>query len=176
LNIFANYHSHVVAKATFVRNDQQIWSMLWRWALRRHPNKGARWIKEKYFKTRGTRNWVFTATETQEDGTKREITLLQESDTPIQRHVKIRADANPHDPKWEPYFESRWGKKMLNSSKGRVKLYRGWLRQDGLCPDCKEPIAMGTHWDVRPIVKRTEGGSDSANNLELHHPNCRRTR
>jgi RNA-directed DNA polymerase len=169
-----NYHSHVVAKQTFARVDAQIWSMLWRWAVRRHPNKGARWVKEKYFKTRGTRNWVFTAAEKQEDGTIRELTLLQESDTPIRRHVKIRADANPHDPKWEQYFESRWSKKMLNSSRGRVKLYRVWLRQDGLCPDCREPIAMGTHWVVRHIVKRTEGGSDAASNLELHHPSCHR--
>ena len=171
---WANYHSHVVAKQTFARVDAQIWSMLWRWAVRRHPNKGARWVKEKYFKTRGTRNWVFTVTEKQEDGTKRELILLQESDTPIQRHVKIKAGANPHDPEWEPYFESRWGKKMLNSSRGRVKLYRVWLRQDGLCPDCQEPIAMGTHWDVRHIVKRTAGGSDAASNLELHHPSCHR--
>jgi RNA-directed DNA polymerase len=101
---WANYHSHVVAKQTFARVDGHVWSMLWRWAVRRHPNKGARWVKEKYFKTRGTRNWVFTATEKQEDGTKRELTLLQESNTPIQRHVKIRADANPHDPAWEPYM------------------------------------------------------------------------
>jgi RNA-directed DNA polymerase len=173
---WANYHSHVVAKATFARNDSQIWSMLWRWAVRRHPNKGARWVKEKYFKTRGTRNWVFTATEKQEDGTERELTLLQESDTPIQRHVKIKANANPHDPKWEPYFESRWGKKMLNSSRGCAKLYRVWHRQDGLCPTCQERITKGTPWDVRYIVKRTEGGSDSASNLELHHLNCRRNR
>src|ERR1700693_487523 len=32
---WANYHSHVVAKETFARNDHQIWSMLWRWAVRR---------------------------------------------------------------------------------------------------------------------------------------------
>ena len=171
---WANYHSHVVAKETFARNDKQIWSMLWRWAVRRHPNKGARWVKEKYFKTRGARNWVFAVTEKQEDGTQRELTLLQESDTPIQRHVKIRANANPHDPEWEQYFESRWGKKMLNSSRGRAKFYRVWLRQDGLCPTCQEPIAKGTPWDVRYIVKRTEGGSDAASNLELHHPSCHR--
>jgi RNA-directed DNA polymerase len=173
---WANYHSHVVAKETFARVDANVWSMLWRWAVRRHPNKGARWVKEKYFKTRGTRNWVFTATEKQEDGTERELTLLQESDTPIQRHVKIKANANPHDPKWEQYFESRWGKKTLNSSRGRTKLYRVWLRQDRLCPTCQEPITKGTPWDVRHIVKRTEGGSDSASNLELHHLDCRRTR
>ncbi len=176
LHGWANYHSHVVAKETFARVDTNVWSMLWRWAVRRHPNKGARWVKEKYFKTRGTRNWVFTATEKQEDGTERELTLFRESDTPIQRHVKIKANANPHDPKWDRYFESRWGKKMLNSSRGRAKLYRVWLRQDRLCPACQEPITKGTPWDVRYIVKRTEGGSDSASNLELHHLNCRRNR
>jgi RNA-directed DNA polymerase len=173
---WANYHSHAVAKKTFARVDAHVWSMLWRWAVRRHPNKGARWVREKYFKTQGTRNWVFTATEKQEDGTKRELTLLQESDTPIQRHVKIKANANPHDPEWEQYFESRWGKKMLSSSRGRAKLYRVWQKQDGLCPTCQEPLTMGTRWCMRHIVKRTEGGSDAASNLELHHPNCHRNR
>ena len=57
---WANYHSHVVAKETFARVDATVWSMLWRWAVRRHPNKSARWVKQKYFKTRGSRNWVST--------------------------------------------------------------------------------------------------------------------
>ncbi|NMM26516.1 MAG: hypothetical protein HHJ12_04290 [Glaciimonas sp.] len=82
---WANYHSHVVAKETFGRVDTMVWSMLWRWAVRRHPNKGAGWVKEKYFKTRGTRNWVFAVTEQKEDGTKRERILMLESDMPIQR-------------------------------------------------------------------------------------------
>ena len=171
---WANYHSHVVAKKTFNRIDANVWSMLWRWAVRRHPNKGARWVKEHYFKTRGTRTWVFAATEEKEDGAKRERILLAESDTPIQRHIKIKADANPHDPQWEQYFESRWGKKMLNSSKGRGKLYRVWRRQDGMCCTCQKPITKNTPWDVRGIVKRTDGGSDAASNLQIHHLNCRR--
>jgi RNA-directed DNA polymerase len=172
---WANYHSHVVAKKAFDRVDHEVWSMLWRWAVRRHPNKGARWVKEKYFKTRGTRNWVFTVTEKQEDGTKRELTLLHESDTPIQRHVKIKAGANPHDPQWAPYFESRWGQKMLNSVRGRGKVYRVWLRQDGLCSNCQQPITMNTRWDVTHIVKQADGGTDAASNLQVNHLNCRRT-
>ncbi len=171
---WANYHSHVVAKETFARVDTNVWSMLWRWAVRRHPNKGARWVKEKYFKTRGTRNWVFAATEENEDGTRRDLILRKESDTPIHRHIKIKADANPHDPKWEPYFELRWGKKMLNSSKGRGKLYRVWRRQGGLCSTCQGSITKSTPWDVRHIVKPTQGGSDAASNLQMHHLNCRR--
>src|SRR6266849_10208367 len=171
---WANYHSHVVAKKTFVRNDANVWSLLWQWATRRHPNKGAQWVKEKYFKTRGARHGVFAATEKREDGTQRELILLNESDTPIQRHVKIKADANPHDRKWEQYFESRWGKKMLNSVRGRSKLYRVWLRQDGLCSNCQQPITMNTRWDVTHIVKQTDGGTDAASNLQVHHLNCRR--
>jgi len=141
---WANYHCHVVAKETFSRVDTQVWSMLWRWAARRHPNKGAQWIKEKYFKTKDSRSWIFTATEKQEGGKQRRLILVKEADTPIQRHVKIKADANPHDPQWEQYFETRWGKKMLGSSRGRAKLYRVWLSQDGKCSTCQEPITKGT--------------------------------
>ena len=171
---WANYHSHVVAKETFARVDAYVWSMLWRWAVRRHPNKGAGWVKAKYFKTRGARNWTFAATEQQEDGTRRDLILLRVSDTPIHRHIKIKADANPHDPNWGPYFESRWGKTMRRSSRDCGKLYRVWRRQDGLCSTCQASITKSTPWDVRRIVKRTQGGSDAASNLQMHHLNCRR--
>jgi hypothetical protein len=40
--------------------------------------------------------------------TKEGIQLAKMADTPIQRHVKIQAEANPYDPEWEPYFEKRW--------------------------------------------------------------------
>jgi RNA-directed DNA polymerase len=169
---WANYHSHAVAKEAFAKVDTYVWSMLWQWAVRRHPNKGVRWVKRKYFKSRGTRTWVFAATEQKEDGTQKNIILLKEMDTPIVRHIKIKAGANPHDPQWEPYFESRWGKKMLNSARGRAKLYRVWLRQDGMCPTCQEPITKGIPWDVRHIVKRADGGTDAASNLKMHHLNC----
>ena len=172
---WANYHSHVVAKKIFGRVDDAVWSMLWRWAVRRHPKKGARWVKNKYFTTTGLRDWVFAATEKKDDGTTRELILLKESDTPIKRHVKIQAAANPHDPQWERYFESRWGQKMLHSARGRGKLYRVWQRQDGLCSACQQPITKNTRWDVQHLVKRTDGGTDAASNLRMQHRNCRRT-
>jgi RNA-directed DNA polymerase len=171
---WANYHSHVVAKETFARNDNNIWSMLWQWATRRHPTKGAKWVKEKYFKTKGARHWVFAATEKREDGMHKEIILLNESDTPIQRHVKIQSAANPHDPKWEQYFETRWGRKMLNSVRGRKKLYGVWLRQDGTCPVCQERITKDSPWTVQHLVKRNDGGKDATSNTLMLHLNCRR--
>jgi len=169
---WANYHRHSVAKKTFARVDHEVWSMLWQWAVRRHPNKGNRWIKDKYFKTRIARNWVFTATEENKDGKQRDVVLFKESDIPIQRHVKIKAGANPHDSKWAGYFESRWGKKMLNSSRGRRKLYRIWLKQDRLCPDCQQLIKRNPPWGVRMIVKKVDGGTNAASNLQMHHLCC----
>ena len=115
---------------------------------------------------------MFTAIEKQKDGSRKEVVLLKEADTPIVRHVKIKAGANPHDPKWESYFEARWGRKTMNSPRGRVKLYRVWLRQDGLCSICQDPITPGSPWVTRFIVKKTEGGSDAAGNIQLHHPGC----
>ena len=39
--------------------DHRIWKMLWRWAKRRHPNKGKQWIVNKYRKTHKGRKWTY---------------------------------------------------------------------------------------------------------------------
>jgi len=57
---WANYHRHVVSKQTFKRVDHAIFQALWRWARRRHPSKGARWVRSKYFRTVGNQHWVFS--------------------------------------------------------------------------------------------------------------------
>jgi RNA-directed DNA polymerase len=115
---WANYHRIAVAKKVFSQIDKYVWTMLWQWAKRRHPNKGTRWVKEKYFKTRGARNWVFTATEEDE---RREWTLLKMADTPIKRHIKIQSAANPYDPKWGTYFKTRSERKKDRA--GRISKY-----------------------------------------------------
>jgi RNA-directed DNA polymerase len=78
-------------------------------------------------------------------------------------------------PKWAQYFESRWGKKMLKSSRGQSKLYRVWLRQDRLCPACQKPITKLTPWDVQYYVKKVDGGTDAARNLYMHHLSCHKS-
>ncbi|VVN80146.1 group II intron maturase-specific domain-containing protein [Pseudomonas fluorescens] len=37
---WANYHSHVVAKKVFNQVDSEVWTMLWRQAVRRRPRTG----------------------------------------------------------------------------------------------------------------------------------------
>lgn len=167
---WVNYHRHIVAKDVFASNDAQVWSTLWQWAKRRHLNKGAGWIKRKYFISRVSRNWVFSAKE--DSKCQKAVTLVSEADTPIQRHVKIRSDANPYDPKWEPYFEARWVKKIPFSSHGRKKLYRVWSHQNGNCSHCHDPITKERPWVVQYIVKKLDGGTDAASNLRMRHLSC----
>ncbi|MDG5822959.1 group II intron reverse transcriptase/maturase [Xylella fastidiosa] len=46
---WANFHRHIVAKKTFKSLDDHVWRALWKWALRRHPAKGKKWIRHRYF-------------------------------------------------------------------------------------------------------------------------------
>ncbi|MEX3614033.1 MAG: group II intron reverse transcriptase/maturase [Burkholderia gladioli] len=97
---WANYYRHVVSKRVFKAASSAIWQCLWRWAKRRHPNKGAHWVRRKYFRVVGARHWVFgTETgKTLSTGEPDLLTLYDIAGTPIRRHRKIKGAANPFDP------------------------------------------------------------------------------
>lgn len=102
---WAMYHRHIVAKATFSWVDAHIWQLLWKWARRRHPKKGARWTRNRYFRIVGYRSWVF-ATKNSTYG-DRPLELFRAATIPITRHVKIQGAAQPFDPEWEAYLARR---------------------------------------------------------------------
>jgi RNA-directed DNA polymerase len=109
-----------VAKQTFQYVDMRIFRMLWRWAKRRHPNKNAYWVKKKYFRTQGTRNWVFSARSRDREGDPVWVTLFYAAQMPIRRHVKIRAKATPYDPAYRAYFERRVRRKGFGGNQTGV--------------------------------------------------------
>jgi RNA-directed DNA polymerase len=171
---WANYHQNQVAKETFSKVDHFIWKMLWQWACRRHPNKPRRWIKDRYFKSEGLRNWVFGTMVKTEDGDVKMVKLVNASDTPIRRHIKIKAEAHPFNPAWEEYFESRHSLQMKESLRGKNKLLFLWYAQEGKCPNCNERITKDTGWSIHYIQRKTNGGKNIVTNLMLLHPNCHR--
>ena len=172
---WANYHRGAVAKETFAKVDHEIWKTLWQWAKRRHPNKGNRWVKDKYFITMENRNWVFSTNLTKGEGGTRMLKLILASDTKIIRHVKIKSNANPFDPAQENYFEKRLGERMNSGSvPGRVKWLRLWWRQDKGCPSCHGKITEETGWNIHHVIPKCEGGRDNISNLVMLHPNCHR--
>lgn len=171
---WADYHRTVVAKEAFSSMDNLIQRRLWMWAKRRHGHKSSTWVKAKYFRQVGDRNCVFSAEEVRPDGSTRRISLLRAGATPIQRHVKIQATANPYDPKWEQYFEERRGYKMLSTVRRTKRLVTLWLQQDGICPICTQSVVLEEGFNVHHLKPRVQGGSDRLANLVLLHPNCHR--
>jgi RNA-directed DNA polymerase len=103
---WAMYHRHVVAAATFTKIDHLVWKMLWGWAKSRHPRKNAGWIKARYFKRHGHRDWIFACSASGGEQV-RQFALFRAETLPIKRHTKVRGDANPFDPAWFAYFQRR---------------------------------------------------------------------
>ncbi len=112
INGWANYFNHVCSQQTFDYVDNQIFQAIWRWATRRHPNKGKRWIKSKYFLRDGDRAWAFSAVVTNEAGDRTYVRLRKASKTLIKRHVKIKASATPYDPIHHQYLGERLQKRL----------------------------------------------------------------
>ena len=166
---WALYHRHVVSKTVFNDVDHAIFELLWQWARRRHRNKSAGWVKKKYYRASGGYSWVFHGEANGEDQC-----LTRAVKVAIVRHVKVKGEANPYDPAWEVYFEKRLGVKMADTLQGRRQLLHLWQEQGGICPICNQKITELTGWHNHHVTWRSLGGSDTAENRVLLHPNCHR--
>ena len=169
---WANYHRHVVSKRIFGRVDHTLFSSLWQWARKRHPNKSPRWIKPKYFERRRDRDWSFFGETCDDEGRPTRVRLYYAKSTPIKRHVKVKGEANPYDPTYETYFEEREGAHMLETFRGTRTLRYLWYEQRGLCTQCSTKITRITGWRLHYCVPRVKGGSTGATNCVLLHPEC----
>ena len=170
---WALYHRHVASKETFSNVDHAIFEMLWRWAKRRHPTKGRRWVKEKYFHEIGPRKWAFSGEIEGKKGEVLVIHLMEAAKIPIRRHRLIQGEANPYDPAWEAYFDERVGAKWQEHWLKRRKLIALWREQEGKCPVCDQKITKESGWSLYHIRPRVYGGTDSMSNLLILHPYCR---
>ena len=83
---WAEYHHCACAKKTYALIDHRLWEMLWKWAKRRHPRKGKKWIKNRYWHPKGNREWSFR--------TDKAI-LYQMMDMPIVRIRSLDLKKNP---------------------------------------------------------------------------------
>jgi RNA-directed DNA polymerase len=169
------YHRYAASQRTFSYVDHRIFQMLWRWCRRRHPKKNRKWIKTKYFRQDGHRHWVFTGVLRDHKGKARPIQLMTAASVKILRYVKIRSAVNPYDPEWELYLEARWGWQLAQTRKGRSRIEFLWKVQEGRCVVCSQPLRIAEEdCQIHHRIWRSEGGSDTADNLELLHANCHR--
>jgi RNA-directed DNA polymerase len=159
---WSNYHQGVVSKDIFAKIDSRIWNMLWRWAKRRHHNKSQPWIKNKYWKSAGSRNWVFAT------GNNR---LKRLSATKIIRNLPIELNKNPYLDK-EYWIDH----KIKEGSRKLTGLYRKvWDNQKGICPICKIIIDINVNPEERPLHHKDGNHSNNKiTNLVYEHVHCHR--
>ena len=169
---WALYHSPVVAKQAFSRMESLLFWRLMRWAKRRHPMKSAEWIRKKYWRTIGNRNWVFACEVVTAKGTKATMDLYSLAGTAIERHTKIKGAFNPYDPSWEMYGETLRKDRMLRSMRYRKEWIRLYVDQGGKCALCGYEMDFDSGWHDHHIEYRMVGGSDALGNRVLLHPNC----
>lgn len=121
---WANYYANVCSKRTFSYVDNQIFWALWRWAKKRHPNKSLSWIRKKYYRSELLQNWLFSTKIKDKKGQLKYLDLRAASKTPIKRHIKIKAEATPFDPKYQEYLEKRSCRRV--SGKGNRRANDSW--------------------------------------------------
>nr|WP_307785910.1 group II intron reverse transcriptase/maturase [Okeania sp. KiyG1] len=156
---WANYFSTVVSKEIFSKIDNLLWIRLWRWVSRRHPNKSAKWVKDKYFpRCKGTINWLLN------DG---EYILNRHSDVPIIRHIKVKGNKSPYDGDWT-YWSNRIGK-YPGVRKEVTTLLK---RQKNKCASCGLTFRPTDLIEVDHIKPRSKGGDNTYKNKQLLHRHC----
>lgn len=117
---WTNYYRHVCSKWIFSYVDSMIFQAIWRWAVRRHPNKGTRWVKDKYFRANKLRNWIFYGKSNNKYCKGIFIDLIKAAKVAIKRHIKIKSAATPYDPDYREYLEKRSiSREMERSSRKR---------------------------------------------------------
>ena len=102
---WANYYRNGASKQTFGKLDYYVFGRIQRWIKRRHPNKSRRWKVRKYFSA--AENGTFSVRREAKEGKGRVLSLYRAASTRIERHIKVRGNANPYDPKYTQYFDMR---------------------------------------------------------------------
>jgi len=108
---WSNHYSHVVSKQALNYVSSEIWKMIWRWCLRRHPNKGKKWVRKKYFDQR----WRFRA----HDG-RQTVYLFDVNSVKIERHIKVKGHASPDDPSLRDYWHDRETRRTTRARQRKV--------------------------------------------------------
>lgn len=99
---WCNHYRHAVSSDTFDFVHSELWKALWRWCLRRHPNKSKDWVRRKYFRCHLGVDWTFYA----QSGNLRNH-LYNVCAVTIERHIKVRGSASPDDPQLREYWKER---------------------------------------------------------------------
>ena len=159
---WTHYHRTVAATQTFGICRKTLFLQLQQWAKRRHPNKGRRWIADKYWHVNQGHGWIFT---------DQHRTLWDHTHTHIQRHVKVKGTASPYDGNLL-YWSQRLSKHYLFSG----TLGRLLRKQKGRCTWCGRLFTDEDQVEIDHILPRSLGGGEQLSNKYILHRHCHQQR
>jgi RNA-directed DNA polymerase len=153
------YYRNCVASATFARCDHVFLGALLRWAKRRHPREGARWVVRKYWCMVPGRRWDFTT------GTS---TLAKHAATHIRRHIPVRGSASPYDGDLLYWAQRLKEHPLTGTTRGKLL-----QRQHGRCAWCGLLFEDESDLlEVDQVLPATKGGTYTYSNMQLLHRHC----
>lgn len=162
---WCNYQSPWSSKKSFSKISNLMWNKLWRWAKRRHPRKGKKWIAKKYWRTIGNDNWTFA---TAREG-KNPLALLKHPSFKAGiGWVKVQGSRTPFDGDWA-YWSERMGEKykILDSQKARLI-----KRQNNKCAYCGQNFKPEDNLEKHHLELKSRGGKNTDDNMVLLHLHC----
>jgi RNA-directed DNA polymerase len=152
-----------ISSRIFQELDAYLWLHLWKWARKRHPKMSKIQLKEKYWHTVGTQNWVFGV----KVGDEVRIRLQLHSKISIRRHVKVKGAASPFDGNLV-YWAQRTGKSPLIPPI-KARLIR---EQNGRCGICGRYF-LPEDWIERDHIRpKALGGLNRRDNVHAVHRYC----
>ena len=165
---WANYFCIGTSKETFSKLDHWMYIRQKRYAERRHLKEGQRCLKNRYWGTIKGRSdqWVFM-----DKKADRETYMWKLSWTRIRRHIIVKNQASPDNPKYSKYWEVRRKAHIPNLTNTRRTL---WKYQKGVCLLCSDSLSNGEELHLHHRVSLKDGGNNEMKNLALLHGNCHR--
>lgn len=155
------YYSTVCSSKVFDKLDSLLFWKLWKWATKRHPNKGKMWIKQKYWKSIEASEWVFST------NSKNPVKLYNHRDTKISQYVKVKGEASPYDGNLV-YWSTRLGR----NPEMPLRLTKLLKKQKGKCPHCGLTFKNEDLMEIDHITPKSKGGKDTYDNLQVLHRHC----
>lgn len=192
---YANAKLHWHSNKAFRELDYYLYILCWRWAIRKHPKKGSKWIMNKYFihLRLGFINskWVFAAdrresvrylfpdqpfmNQDRNPSIPNQLYMLKFRWFPIRDYLVCKMDKLPDNRLDEEYYNELLFKRMRSKP---FNIFRKLdkeiaLSQYGICPICDGDLfESGEELHLHHIRPRKLGGKTTFANLVYLHTAC----
>jgi len=163
---WANVYKEFHASEAFSKLDYLLYKRLLQWACRRHPNKGKKWVVEKYFGHMNGRNWVFM--DKRGDKVIAAIKAYSKHKERTGSYAKVGFDRSYYDGD-TAYWAARLSKGYGDITPSKAKMLK---KQGGKCPHCGGTFTNEDLMDAHHKTFKSRGGEDKYQNLVLLHRHC----